>query len=134
LIGPSRRLTMRVLLIDDESMVRKIVRKMLERSGHEVTEAENGRFGLEQLKRGSFDLVITDIIMPEVEGIELVVTVSQQYPSTKTIAMSGGGRTGNVDFLDVAAKLGASAALQKPFTHAELLRAIDLSFAARQVA
>jgi DNA-binding NtrC family response regulator len=125
---------MRVLLIDDESMVRKIVRKMLERSGHEVTEAENGRFGLEQLKRGSFDLVITDIIMPEVEGIELVVTVSQQYPSTKTIAMSGGGRTGNVDFLDVAAKLGASAALQKPFTHAELLRAIDLSFAARQVA
>jgi DNA-binding NtrC family response regulator len=125
---------MRVLLIDDESMVRKIVRKMLERSGHEVTEAENGRCGLEQLKRGSFDLVITDIIMPEVEGIELVVTVSQQYPSTKTIAMSGGGRTGNVDFLDVAAKLGASAALQKPFTHAELLRAIDLSFAARQVA
>ena len=125
---------MRVLLIDDEPMVRKIVRKMLERSGHHVTEAENGRFGLEQLKRDSFDLVITDIIMPEVEGVELVVAVSQQYPNTKTIVMSGGGRTGNVDFLDVATKLGASAALQKPFTHADLLKAIDQSFASRQVA
>jgi CheY-like chemotaxis protein len=125
---------MRVLLIDDEQMVRKVVRKMLERSGHDVTEAENGRFGLEQLKRGSFDLVMTDIIMPEVEGIEVVMTVGQQYPSTRTIAMSGGGRTGNVDFLDVAAKLGASAALQKPFTCADLLKAIDESFCARQVA
>lgn len=125
---------MRVLLIDDEPMVRKIVRKMLERSGHDVTEAENGRFGLEELKRGSFDLVMTDIIMPEVEGIEVVMTVGQQYPNTRTIAMSGGGRTGNAYFLDVAAKLGASAALQKPFTHADLLKAIDQSFAARQVA
>ena len=119
---------MRVLLIDDEQMVRKIVRKMLERGGHEVTEAENGRLGLEQLQRGSYDLVLTDIIMPEMEGVETVMTVLEQYPALKVIAMSGGGRTGNMDFLATAEKLGASAVLNKPFTLAALAQAIDQAF------
>ena len=119
---------MRVLLIDDEQMVRKIVRKMLERSSHEVTEAENGRLGLEQLKTGAFDLVITDIIMPEMEGVETLMTVREQYPSVKVIAMSGGGRTGNIDFLSAAEKLGASAILHKPFTLGALTTAIEATF------
>lgn len=116
---------MRVLLIDDEQMVRKIVRKMLERGGHEVTEAENGRLGLQQLKTATFDLVITDIIMPEMEGVETLMTVREQYPSVKVIAMSGGGRTGNIDFLSAAEKLGASAILHKPFTLEALSTAIE---------
>lgn len=119
---------MRVLLIDDEQMVRKIVRKMLERSGHQVTEAENGRLGLEQLKTDRFDLVITDIIMPEMEGVETLMTVREQYPDVKVIAMSGGGRTGNIDFLGAAEKLGASAILHKPFTLDSLATAIETSF------
>ena len=125
---------MRVLLIDDEQMVRKIVRKMLERSGHEVTEAENGRLGLEQLKTGTFDLVITDIIMPEMEGVETLMTVREQYPSVKVIAMSGGGRTGNIDFLSAAEKLGASAILHKPFTLGSLTAAIETTFGGTQKA
>ena len=119
---------MRVLLIDDEQMVRKIVRKMLERAGHEVIEAENGRLGLEQLGQGGFDLVITDIIMPEMEGVETVLSVREQHPSLKIIAMSGGGRTGNMDFLATAQKLGAAAILNKPFTVAALNEAMEKAF------
>ena len=119
---------MRVLLIDDEQMVRKIVRKMLERSSHDVTEAENGRLGLEQLKTAAFDLVITDIIMPEMEGVETLMTVRERYPNVKVIAMSGGGRTGNIDFLSAAEKLGASAILHKPFTLGSLTAALEQAF------
>jgi DNA-binding NtrC family response regulator len=123
---------MRVLLIDDEQMVRKIVCKMLKRSGHEVTEAENGRLGLDQPKAGTFDLVITDIIMPEMEGVETLMTVLEQYPNVKVVAMSGGGRTGNIDFLSAAEKLGASATLHKPFTLAALTAAIEATFGSTQ--
>lgn len=116
---------LRVLVIDDEAMVRKIVRKMLERAGHNVVEAENGRLGIEQLKSTAFDLVITDIIMPEMEGIETLINVKRQRPETQVIAMSGGGRTGNVDFLQTAQKLGAAAILHKPFTMASLAGAVE---------
>lgn len=116
---------LRVLVIDDEAMVRKIVRKMLERSGHTVVEAENGKLGIEQLKTATFDLVVTDIIMPEMEGIETLINVKRQRPETQVIAMSGGGRTGNVDFLQTAQKLGAAAILHKPFTMASLASAVE---------
>lgn len=125
---------MRVLLIDDEPMVRKIVRKMLERAGHEVVDVENGREGLHQLKRAEFDLIVTDIIMPDVEGIEVLMTVCEQHPSIAVVAMSGGGSIGNVDFLDVARKLGAAATLQKPFTSEALLEAIDQGSGRQMVA
>ena len=116
---------LRVLVIDDEAMVRKIVRKMLERSGHNVVEAENGKLGIEQLKSASFDLVITDIIMPQMEGIETLINVKRERPGTQVIAMSGGGRTGNVDFLQTAQKLGAAAILHKPFTMNSLAGAVE---------
>lgn len=116
---------MRVLLIDDEAMVRKIVRKMLEKGGHDVVDVENGRAGLELLEKSPFDLILTDIIMPEVEGIEVLTTITKRFPSSRVLAMSGGGRTGNIDFLQVAGNLGASATLQKPFTYDALLNAIE---------
>jgi DNA-binding NtrC family response regulator len=106
-------------------MVRKIVRKMLERSGHKVVEAENGKLGIELLTSDAFDLVITDIIMPEMEGIETLINVKRQRPDTQVIAMSGGGRTGNVDFLQTAQKLGAAAILHKPFTMNSLSAAVE---------
>jgi DNA-binding NtrC family response regulator len=116
---------LKVLVIDDEAMVRKIVRKMLERSGHKVVEAENGKLGIELLTSDAFDLVITDIIMPEMEGIETLINVKRQRPDTQVIAMSGGGRTGNVDFLQTAQKLGAAAILHKPFTMNSLSAAVE---------
>ena len=125
---------MRVLLIDDEPMVRKIVRKMLERAGHEVVDVENGRAGLDRLERAPFDLIVTDIIMPDVEGIEVLMTVRERHPSIAAVAMSGGGRMGNVDFLEVARKLGAAATLEKPFTQDALLKAIDQSCGGQMVA
>ena len=119
---------MRVLLIEDDAAVRRIVRKMLERGRHEVTEAENGRVGLERLSDSAFDLVITDIVMPEMDGIETLIELRKLYPALKVIAMSGGGRTGNMDLLSSAKKLGASAVLHKPFTIDVLTTAIDRSF------
>lgn len=116
---------LKVLVIDDEAMVRKIVRKMLERSGHKVVEAENGKLGIGLLTSDAFDLVITDIIMPEMEGIETLINVKRQRPDTQVIAMSGGGRTGNVDFLQTAQKLGAAAILHKPFTMNSLSAAVE---------
>lgn len=116
---------MNVLLIDDEPMVRKIVRKMLERAGHHVVDVENGREGLVQLEQHACELILTDIIMPEVEGIEVLTTVKAKYPQSRVIAMSGGGRTGNIDFLEIASKFGASATLHKPFTYETLLSVIE---------
>jgi DNA-binding NtrC family response regulator len=115
---------MRVLLIEDDAAVRRLVRRMLERSRHEVTEADNGRTGLDRLGSGAFDLVITDIVMPEMDGIELLMAVRKHHPALRVIAMSGGGRTGQMDFLGSAEKLGASAVLQKPFTFDGLTTAI----------
>jgi CheY-like chemotaxis protein len=118
---------MRVLLIEDDGSVRRIVRKMLERGCHEVTEAENGRVGLDRLRDGAFDLVITDIVMPEMDGLETLIELRKHYPTLTVIAMSGGGRTGNMDFLGSAEKLGASAVLHKPFTIDVLATAIAIS-------
>ena len=121
---------MRVLLIEDDASVRRIVRKMLERGRHEVTEAENGRVGLDRLRDSAFDLVITDIVMPEMDGLETLIELRKHHPTLTVIAMSGGGRTGNMDFLGSAEKLGASSVLQKPFTLDVLTAAIDRSFVA----
>lgn len=125
---------MHVLLIDDEPMVRKIVRKMLERQGHAVVEAENGRVGLAELRKSPFDLVVTDIVMPEVEGLEVLMNVRQDYPSLPVVVMSGTGHALALRSLDLASKLGATAILQKPFASDALAQAIYLSSGHRMVA
>lgn len=81
-----------------------------------------------------FDLVVTDIIMPEMEGIETVMAVREQFPTVAIIAMSGGGRVGNNDFLEVARKLGASGVVHKPFTAGNLDEAIKQAFDATKSA
>lgn len=118
---------MRVLLIDDEPMVRNTVRKMLEHLGYAVVVAENGRFGLGELAKSHFDLVVTDIIMPEVEGLEVLMTVRRHYPSVAVVAISGSGHAPGFNSLDFASKLGAAAVLEKPFTCNALARAIEQS-------
>lgn len=114
----------RILIIDDDAMVRDAIRDILESRNHTVEEAHHGRDGLDRMRQGRFDLVITDIIMPEMEGVEAMLAIREEFPGVKVIAISGGGRTANYDFLGVAGKLGANKTLQKPFKRDDLLRAV----------
>ena len=115
----------RILVADDEKLVRFTIRKILMSAGHEVTEAENGKVAIETHKAGNFDLLITDIIMPEKEGVETTIEMKRDHPDLKVIAISGGGRTRNLDFLKLAKQFGADAILAKPFSEHELMAAVD---------
>ena len=124
----------RILLIDDEADFRSTIRRMLERAGHEVVDAENGRDGLAKLEQQACDLVLTDIIMPDMEGLETVQRVRKRAPELPIIAMSGGGRVSAMRPLAVASLLGAVRSLDKPFGRAELLGAVDEALGAQSVA
>lgn len=108
-----------VLIIDDESLVRATVARMVEREGHRVVQAANGLEGIRAFDREKVDLVVCDIIMPEKEGIETIGEIRRKDPSVKIIAISGGGRTENVNFLEMAQRLGADHILAKPFGREE---------------
>ena len=111
----------RILLVDDEEMVRMQIRSSLELEGYEVREASNGREAMEMLASYKPDLMITDILMPEKEGIETIREARQQQADIKIIAISGGVRSENMDFLKIAKRLGADLALGKPFGRQLLL-------------
>lgn len=113
-----------VLLIDDEELIRNVVRAQLESAKLKVTEACDGREGVAQYRKQRFDLVITDIIMPEQEGIATIREIRSIDPNAKIVAISGGGRRHNFEFLDYTRKLGAMASLQKPFTRQQLLETV----------
>lgn len=114
-----------ILVIDDETGVRDSLRQMLESAGHFVREAQNGLVGLRLFQAERPDLVVTDIIMPDMEGIETIRTIRAQAPDARILAISGGGRMGNVDFLSVAQRLGADSVLQKPFEVDEFLAKVS---------
>lgn len=114
-----------ILIIDDEDMVRMVLKQSLEKAGHAVTEASNGAKGIKALHDGNFDLIITDIVMPEKEGVETIAEIRASEPDLPIIAVSGGGRIGPENYLDAARKLGANHAFAKPFDRAELLGAVD---------
>lgn len=115
----------RILIIDDEQPVRSVFRRALERAGHEVSEAGDGQAGLKQIAQSSFDLVVTDIVMPTMEGVEFIFQVHREQPDLKVIAMSGGGRVAPKAYLDMARAAGAVGVLAKPFTIEALLAAVD---------
>lgn len=114
----------RILLIEDEAPVRQVIRQMLEEGGCEVVEAEHGAAGLQQLQTQTVDLVITDLFMPEKEGIETIRELHETYPTVKILAISGGGRSGQMIFLANATRFGAHRTLAKPFSRQELLDAV----------
>lgn len=114
---------MRVLVIDDEDILRKTVRRILEAAGHEVMEAENGRIGLSVFRQSPPDVVLTDIVMPDREGIETIIEIRKLAPVTRIVAMSGASQF--TDFLHMAHQLGAAATLPKPFRQQELLDCIE---------
>lgn len=119
----------RILVVDDDLPVRALLLKTLSQRGHVVAEATNGREGWLQLQVGNFDLVLLDLIMPEMEGLETIRRVRGAGLKTKILAMSGGGRTGAENILKMARMLGAVDALEKPFTLEELLAAVEKSLA-----
>jgi DNA-binding response OmpR family regulator len=112
---------MKILVIDDDHMVRYALSRILQRSGYDVVTASDGKRGMMLVREELPDVVITDIIMPEQEGIETISLLRHQYPRMKIIAISGGGRIRNVDFLEMARSLGADDVISKPFEADELL-------------
>ena len=115
----------RILLIEDNESLRTSIRRTLSQAGHEVTEAPNGGPALREYRRERPDLVITDMVMPDTEGLETVRELRKLDPTAKIIAMSGAGADGRTDqYLTIALRLGATRALAKPFSREELLAAI----------
>jgi DNA-binding response OmpR family regulator len=114
----------RILVIDDDHAVRLTIQVFLERAGHEVICAADGEQGLRAFASDSPQLVITDIIMPNKEGIETIMQIRERDATIPIIAMSGGGRVGNADFLKMAARLGANEVLAKPFERQDLTAAV----------
>jgi YesN/AraC family two-component response regulator len=113
-----------ILVIDDEEHIRTLIRQMLELSGYKVYEAPDGKVGLEIFREKQVDLIITDILMPEKEGLETIMELRRSFPDVKIIAISGGGQSGNLSFLSAAKHLGALRTLTKPFSYEELLKTI----------
>jgi len=111
-----------ILIIDDEELIRLLLRSALEAAGYEVTEAANGRQGLEQFRRRLTDLVIKDIVMPELNGLDMLLELTREFLHAKVIAISGAGEEKNV--LDVAKLLGARQTFPKPFSLPHLLGAV----------
>ncbi len=113
----------RILIIDDEESVREAIEALAAAAGHETRSAADGRRGLAQLASFQPDLVVTDMLMPEKEGLETIVDLRKQRPDLPIIAISGGGRVGNLNFLKVAEHFGATHTLTKPFSAGQLMAA-----------
>lgn len=109
-----------ILVIDDEAGIRSLVRSTLERVGHRVVEAADGRIGVQLAASETPDLIVTDMLMPEQEGLETIRELRRRGIRAPIIAMSGGGRTARMDFLNVAREFGANVVLKKPFRPARL--------------
>jgi DNA-binding NtrC family response regulator len=116
-----------VLVIDDDPAVRATMEVVLKRDGHAVVAADNGRKGLQLLQSTPFDLLIVDLFMPDMDGLEIVGQVKKSRPDLPIIVISGhyAGAGPAPDFLHMATKLGAVYSLQKPFRPAELRAAVE---------
>lgn len=117
----------RILIIDDEPLVRAVLRRILERQGYTVMDAPDGRAGLALWRHTPSDLVLTDMFMPDLDGIEVIRQLTRLWPQAKIIAMTGGAKNG--DFTSTVApaalQLGAQHMLLKPFTKQTLLAVIS---------
>jgi len=122
----------RILLVDDDDMSRQAVHRMLERAGFTVESTGDGRRAIETYQPGAFDLVITDLIMPEIDGLEIIQEVRRKDPAARILAISGGGRVQAEEYLSVARKFGAVEVLPKPFASQDLKAAVDRALAGKK--
>ncbi len=114
----------KILIVDDEEPIRRSIRDILDVGDYELFEAGNGFEAMEIVKRESPELVITDIIMPEKEGIETIMELNEDYPEIKIIAISGGGRIGSEEVLSTVEELEVVGTLKKPFSVSELFEMV----------
>ena len=121
----------RILVVDDEPEVREMVGEMLIRAGHRVVLAADGLEAMKKLEKEEFASIVTDILMPEQEGLETVLAVRKKHPRTKIIAISGGGRYGASDYLETASFFGADRVFGKPVSWRELTAAVEELLAER---
>lgn len=120
----------RILLVDDDRFFAKLTAAML--APAEVQIAKNGAEGLDMMRRQPFDLLITDLLMPEKDGIETILEIRRVNETLPILAISGGGKYGaRGELLRMAQRLGATATLQKPFSREQLIAAVDQCLAAR---
>ena len=115
----------RVLVIDDEEQVRTLIREVLEGAGHEVMEARNGREAIKLYEAHPTDVVITDLVMPEQDGLETIRELRRRFPAVKIIAVSGAQQKLNLDLLYIAEKLGALRTMEKPFDIRKLVALVE---------
>jgi DNA-binding response OmpR family regulator len=113
-----------VLVIEDDDHLRRLLRAVLERAGHTVEDAPNGAAGLKQFSTHPADVVVTDIIMPEKEGLETIIELKRDHPEVKIIAISGGGARLDAQYLPSAKALGADCTIEKPFEPREVIEAV----------
>lgn len=114
----------RILIIEDDNEVRDYLESVLSRDGYDVAGASNGKDGVALFQQDPADLVITDIIMPEKDGIETILDLKRSNPGLKVIAISGGGRAEPENYLHSAKLIGANLTLRKPFTNEAMLEAV----------
>ena len=118
-----------ILVIEDNELVRGFLRAVLEQQGHAVTEAGQGRAALQRLRQSPFDLVLTDIYMPDCDGLEVIMTLRREFPSIRIVAMSGG--SGDRNLLAAARQLGAQEVLEKPISIDGLLKIVATALSDR---
>ena len=114
-----------ILVVDDEPELRDLMTRVLNRGGHRVTCAANGLEASRAVANQHFDVFVTDVIMPEKDGIQVINELRRKYPQVKIIAMSGGGHVSRDQYLKIAKGLGAHALLEKPFSNDELLATVE---------
>jgi DNA-binding NtrC family response regulator len=119
----------RVLLVDDDDLSRGAVHRMLERAGYSVHSTSQGSQAILRYKTEPSDLVITDLIMPETDGLEIIQELRRIDPAVKILAISGGGRVDAEEYLSVARKFGAIEVLPKPFTGQQLKQSVERALA-----
>ncbi len=114
----------KILIIDDDRMVRDTLKIILSAVGHQITIANDGVLGVKAFTEVKPDLVITDVLMPNKEGIATIADLRKLQPKVPIIAVSGGGRVGNMDFLKVAESFGANRTFTKPFDPEDIVAAV----------
>ena len=116
----------RILLVEDDEQMRQTLRQMLEGAGHQVVDVPDGKVASRLYRESPADLIITDLVMPEKEGLELIIELRREFPGVKIIAVSGGGRLlGPKEYLPIAKNLGALRTFEKPFNQEALLAAVQ---------
>ena len=117
----------RILLVEDDDEARQALKRILEAAGHLVNDVGDGRVALRRFVGDPPDLVITDMYMPEMDGMDLLIRLREVFPEAKVVCISGGGYAETEDVLKEFRRLGAAAVLKKPIDRVELIKAVESS-------